>query len=224
MPRPDPSTPLRASRSGQALRLRPGQALRLRPGQALRLRSGQAAQGKPLRASPSTPLRARRPGWHGLLLSLALCIGAGLAHAEAAPIQIEADHVELDHAGQTSVYRGRVRLTQVQGTLEADVMTLRHRAGRVERVEAEGKPARFTQPAQAGSQAVVATAARMRYSPDSGELVLDGAGQLKQGESLLKSEHIVYDTRASRLRAGGEGGGRVRITIEPERLHGATPR
>jgi lipopolysaccharide export system protein LptA len=143
---------------------------------------------------------------------------------ESQPIQIEADRVELDHAGQTSVYRGRVRLTQAQGTLEADTITLRHRAGRIERVEAEGKPARFTQPAQPGTQAVVATSTNMRYTPASGELVLDGAGQLKQGGSLLRSEHVVYDTQARRLRAGGEGGGRVRITIEPEKLQGAPPR
>ncbi len=158
-----------------------------------------------------------------LLLALALAAAAvppparaaQAATARSAPVRILADQAEVDKRSQTSTYSGHVELTQGELRLEANRLVVTAPGGRLQRVEAEGAPARI-RAVTADGRPVTGSARRLRYDPVRGELVLLGDGRLTQDGNTIHNDRIVFDLASGRLRAGGEGSGsRVEVILQP---------
>ncbi len=132
------------------------------------------------------------------------------------PIHIDADKAGFDQQRGISTYRGNVYLRQGGMELRAAVLTVHQQEGEVQKIIAEGKPVRFLQRQQASAEEIRATAAHMEYQAASGELLLQGAAELRQGGDVLRSQRIVYDTVRKQAEAGSADE-RVHITLQPRR-------
>jgi lipopolysaccharide export system protein LptA len=152
-----------------------------------------------------------------LTLGLALCATPALAlkDDDKQPMLIEADNVELDEAKSTSVYVGNVQVDQGSMRLLANHVTVYHFDDRrVKYIIALGEPVNYKQDLDGEDGEMRAFAKRMDYDAEKDELILTGDAILIQGEDRLASERIVYDRASERMRAGGSG--RVKIKITPE--------
>lgn len=154
----------------------------------------------------------------------ALVVSAGLyaAHPVPAlpsdrdqPIEVEADGVDLNETTGQSVYQGNVILRQGTIRLEADRITVFHRGNKPSKVVAVGNPVKFRQRPRGQDKVIRGTAKRTEYLVDSEELLLIGDAYLAQGEDSFRSDRIVYDRVAERIKAGAaaQGKERVKMTI-----------
>ncbi len=156
-------------------------------------------------------------------LRLAVILGLLLLGGSAAalegdrerPIELAADSVDIDEGRGVSTYRGDVDLRQGSMRLQADVVRVLQRGRKPVRVEAEGRPVRFTQESARGP--VKGEARRMEYDLASENLVLQGDAVLVQGKDSMRSDRIVYDRERAVVKAGAAADGRqrVRISIQP---------
>ena len=147
------------------------------------------------------------------------------------PINIEADWAEADDARRITVYKGRVVVEQGSLRITGDVVTMYYDTSReLSKLVATGRPARFRQREDIGSEFQRATARRLEYLVSSNTMVLIDKAELSQGASKVTADRIVYDTAKSRIKAESrppagktkgtkktKSGGRVRIVIEPKR-------
>lgn len=131
------------------------------------------------------------------------------------PIELAADSVDIDEGRGVSVYRGDVDLRQGSMRLRADVVTVTQRNRKPARIDAEGRPVKFSQDTPEGR--VRGEARRVEYEIDSENLLLAGDAVLVQGKDTMRSDRIVYDRVRSVVKAGAAaaGKGRVRISIQP---------
>ncbi len=130
-------------------------------------------------------------------------------------VEIEADSVDIDESKGTSVYQGRVELTQGSIRLQADRVTVLQRGNKPSKILAEGQPVRFRQLESEQKGYVTGAARRAEYQLTSEELVLIGDAVLTQGKDSFKSDRIVYDRVRAKMKAGAaaQGKQRVKITI-----------
>ncbi len=151
---------------------------------------------------------------------LGLLHGAGawaLSSDRNQPMQIDADHAEIDQQQGTSVYRGNVRLARGSMVLLADEVVVKQDHGNIRLVVATGSPASYRQRSDK-QQDIRASAQRMEYHVDSGQLLLIKQAELHQDANVFASERIVYDSIADRVNAGANAAlpqGRVHIIIQP---------
>ena len=153
-----------------------------------------------------------------LLLGLGFAGGAqALSSDRDQPLTIEADTVEINDKSGVSVYQGHVVV--VQGTLElkGSTVTIYSPKREVDKVVAEGNPARYKQRPDNKTEDVRAKAQRMEYYADKGTLILLEGGHLWQGKDEFSGNRIEYDTRRDVVNASMSSTGkeRVRIIMQP---------
>ncbi len=157
------------------------------------------------------------------LVTLALAL-AGLPSLHAAetgaaePLELSADHGELDNAEGVSTYRGNVVVTRGTMRITGDELRIyRGDGGGVARIEVEGDPATYSDEASA-SGAVDARAPRMTYHASAPErLHLEGGAQLQRGRDEFRGETLLYHIAGDRIEADrGDDGQRVEIRLYPE--------
>jgi lipopolysaccharide export system protein LptA len=160
----------------------------------------------------------RLAGLAGLVLALAAGGTAALSADKDQPIDLEADAADIDEAKGVSVYTGNVIATQGSMRLESDRLTVHHPSGKAQRIEADGRPARFQQLPDGQTVPVRARADHLEYQMTSEELVMTGGAELIQGRDTFKSDRIVYDRVKSVVKGGAaaKGSERVRITVDPK--------
>lgn len=162
------------------------------------------------------------------LLAGVLCFFATAAPAaaemrqalDAGPLEISADRAELARDGSMR-YVGNVELSNEQLRVQGGTLTLRREgdAGVVIRVVGEPASLRHTPPADSDAPRVDAEALRIDFYRDTDRVELDGNVRLRRGGERLTGERLEYDLAEQRIVArGGDTGGRVRITIDPETL------
>jgi lipopolysaccharide export system protein LptA len=163
-----------------------------------------------------------------LLLSLASTAlpAYGKSEDSNAPINIEADAVEMREADGISIYTGNVKINRGSIEFSGDKIIIRSQAGRVQQIEIEGQPATFYQ-LNDQNQDIRAQGLRMRYLAADDTLELNGEALLVKQQSRFSSEHIIYDAARDMVTAGqpqseataetepGEKP-RVKITLHPE--------
>ena len=156
------------------------------------------------------------------LAAILLAAGAGpvaaLESDKDQPLDLEADSAEIDEAKGVSVYTGNVIAVQGSMRLEADRLLIFHTGSKAERIEAEGKPAKFQQLTEDSPEPVKARGLRMEYKLDSEELILIGDAVVIQGKDTFKSDRITYDRVKSVVKGGAAAKGkeRVRIRVDPK--------
>lgn len=154
--------------------------------------------------------------WPAMLL---LAVGAGTVQARqgdlSAPLEVSADASEYDERKGTQTLRGNVEISQGSLRIEADRVDVFLEQNQLDRITGVGEPISFQQENDAG-QLVRGTASRIEYNAGSGVLILSGGATLEQPRQRLDSQRIVFDARAQKVSAEGDGdGGRVSIRIQP---------
>lgn len=162
-----------------------------------------------------------------LPLMLAACLPASPASAQdlealrGAPLEITADTAEIQRSGDMR-YEGNVVFTSA--TLEARGERLqlsRDTEGNV-RIRITGEPARLEHSPEAeDTRPVDAEANRIDYDRATGVIEMTGAVVVQRGTDRISGEALRYAMIEQRITAnGGDSGGRVRITIDPETIEG----
>ncbi|MBB3231547.1 lipopolysaccharide transport periplasmic protein LptA [Halomonas stenophila] len=162
-----------------------------------------------------------------LALSLAaLPLAAGPALAlegdASAPIQVEADRLDLDDRAGTAVYRGDVTITQGSMRLTGERIEIRRNAaGRLTRATATGKRAYLEQKPAPDEPLVRGWGRTVVYHVAERRIELIDQAELHQGGDTFDGGYLEYflDRRVVQARSAAEGieeRQRVRMTLEPE--------
>ena len=143
---------------------------------------------------------------------------AALATDREEPIHIQADRVEINEQTGVSVYRGDVKVTQGSMELLADRIVVHRKGETLDRIEAEGRPARFSQRQDESGELVRGQARHIEYRTAADLALLVGEGRILRGRDEFRGERIEYDTVRNIVRAagGGENGDRVHAVIHPK--------
>ncbi len=157
------------------------------------------------------------------ILCALLAAGSVLAEdapqTEPQPIYIESDSLDIDDTKGISIYRGNVRFRQGSASLSADVVKVYAKQRQdVEKIIAEGKPARFEQKAEKeGEQDSSGEANLIEYHAAESLVVLDGNARFQQGENVFAGNRVEYQSDTKVVRAGKSVAdeGRVQIVIQP---------
>lgn len=136
------------------------------------------------------------------------------------PLQIQADKVEIRELEGTSTYSGNVKIDQGTLQISGDLIVIHNTEGTIQRILVTGTPASFRQ-LNDNDQVVSASAEKLEYLADDGQLLLQNQATLIQGPNRFTSDHIIYDTQQDIVQAGGntedpQQPERVSITIHPQ--------
>jgi lipopolysaccharide export system protein LptA len=158
------------------------------------------------------------------LLAAAACLAA--AHGATAlesdrgqPVQIQADHAEIDRRAGRTVYSGNVRIAQGSIVIQADEVVLLMKDGEFESAVIKGEPATFEQRPEGADSPTRGSARTMTYLAGESVVELKDGARVQQGGDEVAGELIRYDVKEQRVLAAGgdENGGRVQMTITPRK-------
>lgn len=159
------------------------------------------------------------------ILTSAILLASGVAVAAQAdfqaPIDIEAEYVEIDSQDGLSIYRGNVKLTRGSLEITADQVRIQqlNSAGHV-KATIIGQPARYTQQPDDSATPLVAAAQEIVYQSSDDVIEMRGKANLTRDADVVTSDLIRYDMRRDLIIAGNDerdpsSNERVRITIQP---------
>jgi len=131
------------------------------------------------------------------------------------PMELEADHANIDDQRGVHVYTGNVIITQGTMRITADHLTVKLRDGDIVEAIALGQPATYRQRPDGKEQDVEAKSLRMEYYADKGELILIDQARVWQGRDTFSSQRIHYDIDQDIVNAG-DGQNRVKIILQPK--------
>lgn len=164
-----------------------------------------------------------------LLLLCAVCLGwAGAAQAERAdrakPINLESDRMHVDDVHKTSVFEGRVVMTQGTLSIHADKVTVRQDQDGYQYGSALGHPATFRQKRDGADGYIQGEAERIEYNGKLDRVeFFDQARLLREPADEVRGNYISYDARTEFFSVSGGAGpgagsgpaGRVHAVIQP---------
>ena len=161
-----------------------------------------------LKAAACAALIAAAPAW-------------ALESDRSQPIEIEADQGSLDQANQVTTFSGNVIIKQ--GTLNIRAGSVRvSRDGKGQQLmNASGSPVRFSQTLDGNKGTVNGQANNVEYSSATGVVKLTGNAKVQRGGDRAEGASITYNTRTEVYTvsgckaAGGKGGKRVTVVIQP---------
>ncbi|MBQ0832162.1 MULTISPECIES: lipopolysaccharide transport periplasmic protein LptA [unclassified Marinobacter] len=136
------------------------------------------------------------------------------------PITVSADSARLDDGKGIATYTGAVELVQGKTRLTAERVVLYRSAEGLNRIEANGSPARYQQPVTSGEGETDAKAKNITWSATDKQLTFERDAVIEQNGNVFRGDIIHYDTEQRVVTAeGGEdtgsGPGRVEMVIQP---------
>ena len=167
------------------------------------------------------------------LIFCAGCAGlfAGPALPERAdrgkPINLESDRMRVDDAQKTSVFEGKVVMTQGTLSIRADKVTLRQDKDGYQYGSASGNLASFRQKRDGADEYFEGYAQRAEYDGTKELLELFDRALLRRGQDDIRSNYISYNAATELFKAEGRAetkavpgdpgpGARVRGTFQPK--------
>lgn len=161
--------------------------------------------------------------WAGFALSIPVflvLLASTPAHALSTDsrqaIHVEADHANIDQKTGTSIYTGKVMITQGSLQINATEITVYTLKGKLQKIIAKGTPATYRQRPDNKDTDIVANAREIEFQADRNIAIFTQDARLQQGGNVFKSDHILYNIGKNKVDAGKSGGGdRVLITIQP---------
>jgi len=170
--------------------------------------------------SPSRRSRYLSAGSAALLALLTLC--SGLAQAleddRDQPIHISADKALRDEKQGFTVYSGNVQMDQGSMHLEADKLTIYHVSEEVDKIVAEGEPAKMQQRPDLEKGPVHAQAHVIQYFRSEQKVHLQTNARIEQDGALVTGDSIDYFIAEQLVKAdSGQAmdGNRVNVVIPP---------
>ena len=156
------------------------------------------------------------------------CLGlAGPAQAERAdrtkPINLESDRMRVDDVQKTSVFEGKVVMTQGTLSIHADKVTVRQDKDGYQYGSASGNPASFRQRRDGANEYIEGEAERIEYDGKLDKVEFFNHARLKREPAdEVRGNYISYDSRTEYFTvtggdqtASGSPEGRVRAVIQP---------
>ncbi len=140
------------------------------------------------------------------------------------PIEIEADHAQLDDEQGITQYKGRAILTQGSLRIEGDIITFYYDDDRqLTKAIAQGTPATYEQIQKIGEAPIRAKSLTMEYHAKAQKIYLIGNAHVWQTGSEFSGERIEYDIERNIVNASGrinqheqpKKGERIHIIIQP---------
>lgn len=141
------------------------------------------------------------------------------------PIEIEADHAELDDTSGITQYKGKAILTQGTLRIEGDIITFYYdKAKQLTKAIAQGNLATYKQVQKPGEEPVRARALQMEYHAKSQKIYLLGQGHVWQAGDEFSGNKIEYDINKNVVNANSapvevagekQESGRVHVIIQP---------
>jgi lipopolysaccharide export system protein LptA len=140
------------------------------------------------------------------------------------PINLESDRMRVDDAQKTSVFEGKVVMTQGTLTIRADKVTVRQDQDGYQYGSANGNPATFRQKRDGANEYIEGEAERIEYNGKLDKVELFNHARLKREPAdEVRGNYISYDSRSEYFTVtGGSGaaasGGpdaRVHAVIQP---------
>lgn len=134
-------------------------------------------------------------------------------------IKVDSTYQFGDGITKKSVFREDVHISQGSLHVYADEVEVDASQGEGKEVFiATGSPAKYSQQQEQGG-AIVASANRIVYRRDERTLSLEGEAQLKQDNSSVKGDSIVFNMALEQIVAQGEGeqSGRVITIFQPQK-------
>ena len=156
--------------------------------------------------------------WYVICLLFLPMTVMALSTDKQQPINIEADWVDINKKKGTSIYKGKVIITQGSIRIDSDIATVYKNAKGVEKIIALGKPAKFRQRPDDEPEDIRGEGKRLEYFSIQDKLHLYEKAILWQHKDVFTGDHINYDTKEHVVRATGKPGDsseRVRVTIQP---------
>lgn len=156
--------------------------------------------------SYSKPLR-----WLLALLATATQLASALPEDRNQPIRITSDSA-IQEPGIVT-YRGSVVIVQGTIRIQADEVVVRHIDGKVQRVDATGKPARFQQQPEATGGLVKANADRLIYHHNEDRIELLQNAHVERDGNTVAGQRIEYMLDTETVRAQE----RVEMVLQPDK-------
>ena len=163
---------------------------------------------------------------NAILLSL-LLVWSTAAYAESAdrdkPIHLESDRVLIDDLKQTSVFEGKVHLTQGTLDIQAEKIVLTQDKQGYKHCTATGKLASFRQKHEGADEYMEGYGERIEYDTRAETVDFFGQARAKRNQDDVQGDHIAYSTRTEIFQVNGDPNhaddpdkGRVHAVIQPK--------
>lgn len=128
------------------------------------------------------------------LLALLPSLAWALPSDRDKPINIEADHAQLDDKLGITQYKGRAILTQGTLRIDGDIITFYYDDNKqLKKIIAQGKLAKYQQVQKPGEDPVKAQALQMEYHAGGQKIYLLGQGFVWQNGNKFSGNRIEYD-------------------------------
>lgn len=160
-----------------------------------------------------------------ILFALLPSLAWALPSDSEQPINIEADHAELDDTNGITQYKGKAILTQGTLRIEGDIITFYYDDKKqLTKAVAQGNLATYQQIQKPGEEPVKARALQMEYYAKSQKIFLLGQGHVWQAGDEFSGNKIEYDieknvviANSAPVEVAGEKqtSGRIHIIIQP---------
>jgi lipopolysaccharide export system protein LptA len=135
-----------------------------------------------------------------------------------APLNISADHGDIDRRAGTARYWGNVTITRGSTRITADDVVLALTDGELTKATITGSPATFAQSFGEGRAPTLGSARILTFTADQDVIELREGARVVQDGDEVSGELIRYDSAQQRvLAAGGDQSGRVQMTITPRK-------
>lgn len=141
------------------------------------------------------------------------------------PIEIEADHAQIDDAEGITQYKGEAVLTQGTLRIKGDIITFYYDENKqLKKAVAQGNLATYKQVQKLGEEPVRARALQMEYYATSQKIYLLGKGHVWQAGDEFSGNKIEYDINKNLVNANSapvkvkgkvQKAERVHIIIQP---------
>lgn len=158
-------------------------------------------------------------------LSLLPALAFALPSDREQPINIEADHAQLDDEQGVTQYKGNAILTQGSLRITGDIITFFYDENQqIKKAVATGNLATYKQVQNPGEEPIRARALQMEYHAKIQKIYLIGKGHVWQQGDEFSGNHIEYDiarnivhANSAPVEVGGktQKSGRVHIIIQP---------
>jgi len=174
-------------------------------------------------ANSANIIRALSPALVVLALMLTGVAGARDSDRNQ-PMNIASDRAEgtLDGNG-VSVLTGAVVITQGSLDIRAARADIHQRGGEPVRAVLTGSQAQLKQQMDDGSW-MTATADRIDYDMSAEVIVLSGNYSVTTPRGSTRGQRMTYNLKSGRVESGGEGNGRVSLTIVPKAAQQNAPK
>jgi len=157
-----------------------------------------------------------------LVLLLLLILTTGLVQAlpddRDQPIHISADKALRDEKQGFTVYSGNVQMAQGSMRLEADKLTIYHVIDEVDKVVAEGRPAKMQQQPELDKGVVYAHASVIEFFKSEDRVHLQTNARIEQDGAVVSGDSIDYLITEQLVKADSDQtveGNRVNVVIPP---------